>query len=114
MKALLIALLLSSPAAAQQQHGINLTWTPSTSSGVTSQLICRSNVSGLEICTVPLVTIPNGTTSSYLDTTGVAAQPYFYIAESCVGAICSAKSNEASAVFPTVAAPPTALSAVPQ
>ena len=115
-----IIVWLALSTAAVAQHGIMLGngsgggWTLSTTPGITSQLVCRSTSTGTENCAVPLTTIANNTTASYLDTTGVAGTKYFYVLEACIGAICSVPSVEASAVFPTVPTAPTGLGAVPQ
>ena len=109
-----VCLLFAISAVAQQQHGINIAWTPSPTNGVTSQIICRSTTTGTENCATPLTTIPNNTQASFLDTTGQAGTKYFYVLEACIGSICSAPSGEANAIFPTVPAPPSGVTANPQ
>ena len=106
--------LFSLGLVAQQQHGINIAWTPSPTNGVTSQIICRSLTTGTENCATPLATIPNNTQASFLDTTGNAGTKYFYVLEACIGSICSSPSGEANAIFPTVPAPPSGVTANPQ
>ena len=95
-------------------HGNNLTWTPSTSSGVTSQLVCRGTTAGSENCAAPIATIPNNTTTTFLDSTGTAGTTYFYVVEACAGTVCSVPSNEVNAVFPIVPNPPTNLGVAQQ
>ena len=114
MKKLIVVLLLVVGSSAAAQHGINLIWTPSVTSGVTSQLVCRSTSPGTENCATPLVTFPNNTTAAYLDTTGTPGTTYYYVLEACIGSICSVPSAEASAVFPSVPVPPSGVTASPQ
>lgn len=106
-------ILLWTIVASAQQHGINLAWTPSATQGVTTQVICRSTSSGTENCAAPLKTFSDNSTSQFLDTTGQAGVQYYYVLEACINNICSVPSTEATAVFPTVPASPTGVTASP-
>jgi|ERR1039458_3947337 hypothetical protein len=100
-------------AATPTTHGIDITWTLSNTPGVTSQLVCRSTVSGGENCGTPLQTFSDDTTVSFLDTGGVAGTKYYYVLEACIGTICSSPTTpEVSAVFPTVPNAQTGVGAV--
>ena len=111
---LFIAAPVFAQHAAVQSHGINVTWTLSATPGVTSQLLCRSTVSGGEDCSNPLQTFADDTTVAFLDTTGVGGTKYYYVLGACVAGICSAPSPEASAVYPIVPASQTGVAASPQ
>jgi hypothetical protein len=76
---------------------INLTWTPSTSSGVTEQRVKRSTVSGGPYTLV--TTIANNTTSSYGDSGLTNGTTYYYVVTAYDGtqALESANSNQSSA-----------------
>jgi hypothetical protein len=74
---------------------INLTWTPSTSSGVTEQRVKRSTVSGGPYSLV--TTITNNTTSSYGDSGLTNGTPYYYVVTAYNGTQESVNSNQASA-----------------
>src|SRR5271166_877725 len=119
MKRILLLTMILAPALYAQAactagHGICLSWTLSTTPGITSQVVYRGTTPGGENFITPLTTIANGTAVNYLDTTGAGGLTYYYVLEACIGAICSVPSNEATAVFPTVPAPPTVVTATPQ
>ena len=101
---LLLAIgMLSIPGFAAcpvDQHGTCLNWTLSPTQGVNKQLVCRSTTTGTEDCATPLSTIPDGVTTSFLDTTGTPGVSYFYIVKACINNACSAPSNEATNGFP--------------
>ncbi len=78
------------------EHGVILTWTPSTGDGVTTQQIFRGLASGLEDYEHPLVEIQDNITSSYLDATAQPGTTYYYTMKACNAAGCSIASNEAS------------------
>jgi len=109
---LIAVLFATSLAFGQGQHGIKLSWTLSTTSGVTSQVVCRSTTSGSENCATPLTTISDDVTVSFLDQTGMAGVKYYYVLEACIGTNCSVPSAEASAIYPP--SPQTGVVAVPQ
>jgi hypothetical protein len=114
LTAIAVVLLAFVGLVAQTQHGLNLAWSLSPTPGITSQLVFRGTTPGGENMASPYATITNGTATSFLDTTGVAGTKYFYVLEACIGAICSAPSNEGSGVFPTLPAPPSGLSVTAQ
>ena len=111
---ILIVPALYAQAACTAGHGICLSWTLSTTPGITSQVVYRGTTPGGENFITPLATIPNGTATNSLDTTGAGGLTYYYVVEACIGTICSVPSNEATAVFPTVPVPQAGLSASPQ
>ena len=79
-------------------HAVSLSWTASTSSGVTGYDIYRSSVSGgpyTEVTTSPVA----GT--NYTDTTVAAGQTYFYVAAAVGSGGTSAYSNQAQATVPS-------------
>ncbi|MDH5527574.1 MAG: hypothetical protein OEY97_09740 [Nitrospirota bacterium] len=106
--------LTVSDTLADQGTGLTLTWTVSTSGGVTEQRIYRSTTSGTGYALVG--TIADNVTAIFTDTGLVPGVTYFYVltAYDGGGLLESAYSIEASAApvdnLPPVA--PTALSAV--
>lgn len=96
-----------------QGGNISLSWTVSTSSGVTEQRIYRSTTSGTSYSLIN--TIMNNTTANYTDTGRTNGTPYYYVIRSYHGgdALESANSNESSATAIDNIAPsaPTGLSA---
>ena len=106
---LLTFVVLSCCFSAAAQHGLKVTWTPSSTSGVTSQTLYRATAPGAEVYGTPLVTFANNTTNNYLDTTGLPGITYYYTAEAWINTINSNPSVEASGLFPTVPVAPTAI-----
>src|SRR3990167_9458160 len=79
-------------------YAINLSWTPSTSTGVTEQRIYRGTTNGGPYGTL-VTTIYNNTTSIYTDNTGlVNGTTYYYVIRAFDGTQESGNSNQASAV----------------
>lgn len=64
-------------------HSNKVTWTLSTTSGVTSQKVYRGTVSGGPYTL--LATIPDGTTTQYLDTNTTQGITHFYVLTALVG-----------------------------
>lgn len=120
MKSLVASLLLvlvctgCNSRSTPKAPGVQLNWTVSTSTDITSQKVCRATTAGAS-CTV-LTTFNDNSTSSYLDTTGAPGTSYYYTIEACAGGVCSLPSNEVSAVFPSTPPPlpPTNLTATLQ
>lgn len=82
--------LTATPASSTQ---INLSWTPSTASGLQSYVISRGTSSG----SLSLLANPGPTTTSYLDTTASPSTTYYYVVQAADAYTTSAPSNEASA-----------------
>ena len=81
-------------------HSVTLTWTDSTSSGVTGYNIYRSQTSGsgyAKLTATPL----SATATSYTDTAVTAGQVYYYVATAVAGSTESGYSNQATASVPT-------------
>lgn len=100
---LILAVLFSLPAFAQ--HSVTLSWTQSTSAGVTSNNVYRSVVSGGPYS---LVFSSSSPIVSWLDTQVSGGSTYYYV----VTAVCSncnpsesAYSNEYKAIVPQDAKP---------
>ena len=74
---------------------INLTWTPSTTGGVTEQRLYRGTTSGSHSTLV--TTFNDNTTGAHADTGLTDGITYFYVVRSFDGTSESADSNEASA-----------------
>jgi len=78
-------------------YAINLSWTPSTSTGVTEQRIYRGTTNGGPYGTL-VTTIYNNTTSVYTDTAGLAnGTTYYYVIRAFGGGQESVNSNQANA-----------------
>lgn len=85
--------------AVRSGHSVTLTWTASTSSGVTGYNVYRSQTSG-----GPYVQVNAGlaTGTSYLDSSVTAGQTYYYVVTSVgQGSSESSYSNEASGAVPS-------------
>jgi Abnormal spindle-like microcephaly-assoc'd, ASPM-SPD-2-Hydin len=80
-------------------HGVDLTWTASTSPGVTGYDVYRGTSSGGESKT-PLNTAPVSSTS-YVDESVTAGTTYYYVVTAVANGTQSADSNEASATVPS-------------
>src|SRR3972149_643473 len=76
-------------------NSINLSWTPSVSSGATEQRVYRSTTTGGPYNLVN--TILNNTTSTYTDSTGLTnGTTYYYVIRAFGGGQESGNSNEAN------------------
>src|SRR3990170_1226011 len=74
---------------------IDLSWTPSTSTGVTEQRIYRGTTTGGPYSLA--TTIANNTTSTYTDSTGLTnGTTYYYVIRAFGGGQESGNSNEAN------------------
>src|SRR3990172_7166983 len=91
---------------------LDLSWTPSTSTGVTEQRIYRGTTTGGPYSLA--ATIANNTTSTYTDSTGLTnGTAYYYAVRAFGGGQESGNSNEANAAPLDNTAPvaPTSLAA---
>jgi len=83
------------PAAAPP--AVNLTWSPSTSDGVTGYNVYRSTISGGPYS---LITSSPISTTTFLDSTVSSSQTFYYVVTSLAGTDESGYSNEVSAAVP--------------
>ena len=100
-----VILLLAACAFGQNGHGINLTWTQSTSPGVTSNNVYRG-----ASATGPWTQIYKSTApiTSYLDQTGTPGTTYYYSVSAVAnGAESAMDIDTTSVVYPPQ--PPTGL-----
>ena len=108
-KSLVLGFLLIAPFVACQngptQPSVQLSWTQSTSSGVTANCIYRGATAGTY--TLPALFCSASPITTYVDNTVVRGQTYHYAVTAQAGAIESAYSNDATAAIPTAPAPPT-------
>jgi hypothetical protein len=76
-------------------HVVNLTWTASTSSGITGYQVSRGASSNGPFTLVGSV---GGTTTSYWDTTVALGQTYYYVVAAVAGSSVSANSTPTGSV----------------
>ncbi len=76
-------------------HVVSVTWTASTSSGVTGYQVSRGTSSSGPFAVLGTV---NGTTTTYLDTTVVSNQTYYYVVATIAGGTTSSNSTPVAAV----------------
>src|SRR4030067_394075 len=89
--------LLAVDTPSDNGNSINLSWTPSVTGGTTEQRIYRSVATGGPYSIVN--TIPNNTTSTYTDSTGLTnGTTYYYVVRAFGGGQESGNSNEANTV----------------
>jgi hypothetical protein len=89
---------IMSPAS--PSHYVTMTWTASTTSGVTGYNVYRSQTSGTsytKLTSTPL----SATTTTYTDPGVTAGATYYYVATALVGTSESGYSNQATAIVPT-------------
>lgn len=79
-------------------HVVSLTWSASTSSGVTGYQVSRGTSSAGPF--TPLTTV-GGTTTSYTDATVVSGTTYYYVVATLVGSTTSTNSSPVTAAVPT-------------
>jgi hypothetical protein len=84
--------------AAPTSHSVALSWTPSTTAGVSGYNVYRATTSG-GYGTTPVNPSPV-TGATYTDTTVVSGQTYFYVATAVDSGEQSVDSNEVQAVIP--------------
>jgi hypothetical protein len=121
LKILILSMLLAVSAHAQVKatviatatgHSVSLSWTASTSTGVTGYNIYRGTTVGGESATAVNTSLITGT--AYADATVIASTTYYYTAKSycpTCSTNLSLSSNEVNAVIPAdpQPAPPTGL-----
>ena len=78
-------------------HSVTLTWTASTSSGVTGYYVFRSTTNGGPYTQLTSTAV-TGTT--YTDTSVSALTTYYYVVTALVGSSQSGYSSQASALVP--------------
>ena len=94
----IVGLAGTGQAAPTTPHSVELSWNPSSSSGVTGYNVFRAAASGAYGST-PLNSAPvSGTT--YADASVTAGQTYFYIVTTVGSGTSSAASNEVEATIP--------------
>jgi chitinase len=79
-------------------HTVTLTWTASTTPGVTGYNVYRSTTATgayTKLTTAPV------TASPYTDSSVIAGSTYYYVTTALAGSIESGYSNQASAKVPT-------------
>ncbi len=78
-------------------HSVTLTWTASTSSGVTGYYVFRSTTNGGPYTQITSTAV-TGTT--YTDSSVTALTTYYYVVTTLVGSTQSGYSSQASAMVP--------------
>jgi fibronectin type 3 domain-containing protein len=109
MKLLILALLVAASGWAQT-HSVKLSWTQSTTTGVTTNNVYRSTTSGGPYAVV--ANLPAATT--YTDQTVVGGTTYFYVVTALVGTLESGKSTQVTTTVPNTPNAPTNLTATAQ
>ncbi|HEY6442007.1 MAG TPA: fibronectin type III domain-containing protein [Candidatus Acidoferrales bacterium] len=94
----IVALAGTGQAAPPTSHSVELSWNPSSSSGVTGYNVFRAAASGAYGST-PLNAAPVAGTT-YADASVTAGQTYFYIVTTVGSGTSSAASNEVEAIIP--------------
>ena len=87
---------ITAPAATS--HSVTLTWTASTTTGVTGYNVYRSTTTGGPYTKLTSTAV-TGTT--YTDNSVTAGATYYYVATALVGSSESGYSGQASATVPT-------------
>jgi hypothetical protein len=94
---ILLGMMLCLAAGSYSQTYTTLTWTASTSSGVSGYNVYRGTVSGGPYT---LLTTTPVTTTTYQDSTVTAGTTYYYVVKAVAGSTSSAYSNVASDTIP--------------
>ena len=96
---------------APTQHQVALSWTQSTTPGITSNNVYRGTTSG-----GPYTLIYSSTTpiTAYTDTSVVGGDTYYYVVTALIGTEESGYSNQYQANVPVAPAPPTGLTGIVQ
>jgi hypothetical protein len=84
--------------SASPSHSVTLTWTASTTSGVTAYNIYRSQTTGGPYTKLTATAVA---TTTYTDSSVIAGTTYYYVATALVGSAESGYSIQASATVPT-------------
>lgn len=93
------------------QHQVALTWTQSTTPGITSNNAYRGATSGGPYTLIYSSTVP---ITAYTDTTVVGGNTYYYVVTALIGNEESAYSNQYQANVPVAPAAPTGLTGTAQ
>jgi fibronectin type 3 domain-containing protein len=86
--------------SASPSHSVTLTWTASTTSGVTGYNVYRSATTGGPYTKLTSTAL-GATTTTYTDSSVIAGATYYYVATALVGSTESGYSTQASAAVPT-------------
>jgi HYDIN/CFA65/VesB family protein len=81
-----------------ESHAVSLSWTPSTSTGLSGYNVYRGTASGAYGAT-PVNSSPVSG-ANYTDSSISASQTYFYVVKAVASGVESANSNEVSAAIP--------------
>jgi hypothetical protein len=92
------AIVVTPPIQVPVPHSVTLTWNSSTSHSISGYNVYRSSGSGGSYIKLNTSPIP---TTSYLDSSVVAGQTYFYVATTVQNATESSYSAQTVAVIPT-------------
>jgi fibronectin type 3 domain-containing protein len=109
---LVFFLLTDSCLVFAQGPRVTLTWTQSTSTGLTGNNVYRGTVSGGPYTLLTATPLPASTT--YLDTTVVSSTTYYYVVTALAGTVESGYSNQATAAVPAHPNSPTGVGALAQ
>lgn len=109
--AVTVLLLAAAAMALPTVHQASLSFGQSTSVGITGNCAYRSQTSGGPYTQISCSSSP---ITSYVDTTVIGGQTYFYVVTAVAGTTESAFSNETKAVIPQSPNPPQGLTAVAQ
>jgi len=96
---------------APTQHQVALTWTQSTTPGITSNNVYRGTTSGGPYSLIYSSTTP---ITAYTDTSVVGGDTYYYVVTALIGSEESGYSNQFQANIPVAPAPPTGLTGTVQ
>ena len=93
------------------QHQVALSWTQSTTPGITSNNVYRGTTSGGPYS---LIYSSTNAITAYTDTSVVGGDTYYYVVTALIGSEESAYSNQYQANVPVAPAPPTGLTGIVQ
>lgn len=110
-KLLIVALLCVSALALPTVHQVGLSWTQSTSTGLTGNCVYRGTVSGGPYAQLFCSSSP---ATTYTDTSVVGGQTYYYVVTAVSGSQESGYSNEFKAAIPLSPNAPTGLTGTVQ
>lgn len=117
--AVIVLSLLAMPQAATKKpmiatttaHSVTLTWTASTSTGITGYNVYRNTTTTNSCSLTEAFLVGVGNVLTYTDTAVTNGASYCYYVTALSSGGESAPSNEALAQIPTPPAPPTAVTA---
>lgn len=87
------------------QPQVNLTWTQSTTPGITGNCVYRGSTAG--VYTLPAIFCSTAAITTYTDNSVQASTTYHYAVTAQKGSTESQYSNDATAVVPALPNPPT-------